>query len=50
MFVFFLNNLFCKKNTRLYILECKIGRLICKTLISNVYCGADGTNHLKFNI
>ena len=31
------------KNTRLYILGCKIGCLICKTLIFNVYCGADGT-------
>ena len=31
------------KNTRLYIIGCKIGCLFCKTLIFNVYCGADGT-------
>ena len=31
------------KNTRLYIIGCKIGCLICKTLIFNVYCGAYGT-------
>ena len=31
------------KNTRLYILGCKVGCLFCKTLIFNVYCGADGT-------
>ena len=31
------------KNTRLYIIGCKIGCLFCKTLIFNVYCGAYGT-------
>ena len=30
------------RNTRLYILGCKIGCLFCKTLISNVYCGERG--------
>ena len=30
------------KNTRLYILGCKIRCLFCKTLISNVYCGENG--------
>ena len=34
---------FLMKNTRLYILECKIGCFFYKTLISNVYCGAYGT-------
>ena len=29
------------KNTRLYILGCKIGCLFRKTF--NIYCGADGT-------
>ena len=33
--------LFCK-NTRLYILGCKIGCLFCKTLIFNVYRGERG--------
>ena len=31
------------KNTRLYILGCKIGCLFCKILILNIFCGADGT-------
>ena len=34
---------FLMKNARLYILECKIGRLNCETLILNVCCGAYGT-------
>ena len=42
---FFLEN----KNTRLYILGCKIGCLFCKTLIFNVYCRAYGTNGV-FNL
>ena len=33
---------FLMKNTRLYILGCKVGCLFCRTLILNVYCGADG--------
>ena len=35
-------NLIHYKSTRLYILGCKIGCLLCKTLIFNVYCGEDG--------
>ena len=30
------------KNTRLYIIGCKIGCLFYKTLIFNVYCGETG--------
>ena len=40
------------RNTRLYILGCKIGCLFCKTLISNVYCGERGIRTpgtLQFN-
>ena len=35
-------NLIHYQSTRLYILGCKIGCLLCKTLIFNVYCGEDG--------
>ena len=35
------------RNTRLYILGCKIGCLIYKTLISNVYCGEIGCKNMR---
>ena len=38
------------KNTRLYIIGCKIGCLFCKTLIFNVYCGAYGTGMQGFRM